>query len=282
MTTAPLAVVTGATSGIGYETCRVLARQGWRLYCVGRDAQRGAGALQRFRADGAPEAEFFTCDLALVADTARLGEQISARGSPLDLLLNNAGSVFYERETTGEGFERTFALNHLAYFVLTNKLLPLLQKSASARIVSVASAAHYGGKLDFGDLQLARNYSGWRQYQNSKLMNVLFTRELARRLSGAIVTANCLHPGFVASRFGSNNAWWWKLLFRSAQLMAISPQKSARAVAWLATSPTLAGTSGAYFDLQRPATPSRAALDDGSAQRLWQISEQLVSSLNAR
>lgn len=274
--TGKLGVVTGATSGIGYETCRLLAQAGWRLLCVARDAKRGEAAVARFRSDGSPRAEFFACDLASINETGLLGMRLAARGEPLDLLLNNAGALFQRREVTAEGFERTFALNHLGYFVLTRQLLPLLHAAPAGRIVSVASRAHYGAALDFDDLQMARNFSGWRQYQCSKLMNVLFTRELARRLAGSTVTANCLHPGFVASRFGADNAWWFKGLVRAAQLFAISTQKSAQAVAQVATSAQFAASSGTYFNLHQPATPSRAAQSDASAERLWQATADLV------
>lgn len=280
--TGKLAVVTGATSGIGHETCRLLARAGWRLWCVARDAKRGEAALARFRSDGSPQVEFFACNLASVNETAQLGAQLSARGEPLDLLINNAGALFQRREIGAEGFERTFALNHLAYFTLTQNLLPLLRAAPVSRIVSVASRAHYGATLNFGDLQMARDFSGWRQYQCSKLMNVLFTRELARRLAGSTVSANCLHPGFVASSFGGNNAWWFRALFRAAQLFAISTQESARAVVHVATSPQLAALSGAYFNLDQLATPSHAALDDAAAERLWQTTADLVDCVAGR
>lgn len=289
MKEAPIAVITGATSGIGFETCRLLARAGWRLRCIGRDARKAAAAADVFRSSGSPQVEVFLCDLASLAATRQLGGELAARGEPLDLLLNNAGALFHRREVTAEGFERTFALNHLGYFALTSELLPLLQlkrssgevpAAVSARIVNVASAAHYGGALDFDDLQMTHNYSGWRQYQNSKLMNVLFTRELARQLAGSGISANCLHPGFVASRFGSNNVWWWKALFGFAKLFAISPQKSARAVAHVAISASLAQTSGAYFNLDQRATPSLAAQDDSAAQRLWRITDDLVKSMS--
>jgi NAD(P)-dependent dehydrogenase (short-subunit alcohol dehydrogenase family) len=274
-----LAVVTGATSGIGYETCRLLAQAGWRLLCVARDAKRGEAAVARFRSDGSPQVEFFACDLASVYQTAQLGARLAARAEPLDLLINNAGALFQRLEVTGEGCERTLALNHLAYFTLTQKLLPLLRMAPASRIVNVASRAHYGAVLDFDDLQMARDFSGWRQYQRSKLMNVLFTRELARRLADTSVATYCLHPGFVASRFGANNAWWFRALFRAAQLFAISPQQSARAVAQVATSAQCAAPSGAYFNLDQPGIASTAGQDDAAAERLWQVTADLVDSI---
>jgi NAD(P)-dependent dehydrogenase (short-subunit alcohol dehydrogenase family) len=273
---APVAVVTGATSGIGRVTATELARQGWAVLCVGRDAARGAETLSAIRdATGGRGAEFLQADLSSIAATKALGGIIRERHPRLDLLINNAGSLFTQRHETVDGLEMTFALNHLGYFVLTNMLLEPLAAAPAARIVSVASGAHRGATLDLTDLQMRRSYRGWIAYQRSKLANILFTRELARRLAGGPVTANCLHPGFVASRFGSNNGPLWRAIFRTAQILAISSEEAAKGVLRLALSPELAGTSGGYFDRGRPARSSAAAEDAGAARELWRISAQL-------
>jgi NAD(P)-dependent dehydrogenase (short-subunit alcohol dehydrogenase family) len=273
----PVAVVTGATSGIGRVVATELARKGWSVLCVGRDAARGAETLAEIRAAaGDRRAEFLQADLSSIAATRALGSIIRDRHRRLDLLINNAGSYFSQRRETVDGLEMTFALNHLGYFVLTNMLLEPLAAAPAARIVNVASGAHRGATLDFTDLQMRRAYSGWPAYQRSKLANILFTRELARRLEGGPVIANCLHPGFVASRFGSNNGPLWRAVFRTAQLFAISSREAAKGVLHLGLAPGLAGTSGGYFDRSRPARSSQAAEDPKAARELWQVSAELT------
>jgi NAD(P)-dependent dehydrogenase (short-subunit alcohol dehydrogenase family) len=276
-TSAPVAVVTGATSGIGRVTALELARAGWTVLCVGRDAGRGAETLAEIRAAaGDRRAEFLQADLSSIAAGKALGAIIRDRRPRLDLLVNNAGTLFDRRQESVDGLEMTFALNHLGYFVLTDMLLPALAAAPSARIVNVASGAHRRASLDFTDLQMRQRYSGWQAYARSKLANILFTRELARRLAGGTVTANCLHPGFVASRFGSGNGPLWRAAFRTAQIFAISPAESAKAVLHLALAPELAGTSGAYFDRDRPGQSSPAAEDLGAARELWAVSAELT------
>jgi len=189
--------------------------------------------------------------------------------------VNNAGAIFASRRTSADGLEMTFALNHVGAHVVTAGLLPSLKAAGKARVVVVSSAAHRGAALDLDDLQSERGYSPWRAYQRSKLANVLFTRELARRLDGSGVTVNALHPGFVASRFGSDNGPLWTAAFRLGQLLAISPARSAGAVLRLALSPELEGVTGAYFDRTRRRSPSRAAQDDAAARRLWEVTERL-------
>ena len=276
-TSAPVAVVTGATSGIGRVTALELARAGWTVLCVGRDAGRGAETLAEIRAvAGDRRAEFLQADLSSIAAGKALGAIILDRRPRLDLLVNNAGTLFDRRQESVDGLEMTFALNHLGYFVLSQMLLPALAAAPSARIVNVASGAHRRAVLDFTDLQMRQRYSGWQAYARSKLANILFTRELARRLAGGTVTANCLHPGFVSSRFGSGNGPLWRAVFRTAQLFAISPAESAKAVLHLSLAPELAGTSGAYFDRDRPAQSSAAAEDLRAARELWAVSAELT------
>ena len=184
--------------------------------------------------------------------------------------------MFSQRRVTAEGLETTFALNHMAYFVLTQALRERLVASAPARIVSTASMAHAGAKLDFDDLQCANGYSAWKAYSRSKLCNILFTRELARRLAGTRVTANCLHPGFVASRFGDEAGGWTGRLFSLAKFFAISPEAGADTIVYLASSPEVASVSGEYFARRKVLKPSAAARDDAAARTLWEKSEAIA------
>ncbi len=272
-----LCVITGATSGIGLITAERLARQGARLVLVGRDPARGEAALARIKAR-APRAEasIHYADLSRLDGLHALAAGLNAL-SRIDVLINNAGAMFWRRQVTADGLERTFALNHMAYFVLTALLRDKLA-SAPARIVNVASDAHRGAKLDFGDLQSAHSYSGMRAYSRSKLCNILFTRELARRLSDTGVTANCLHPGFVNSRFGDNNPGLVGLGTRIAkQIFAIPPERGAETPVYLASSPDLEGKSGGYYEKCALTTPSREAQDDTVARRLWDESARIAA-----
>ena len=221
--------------------------------------------------------EIFYANLGRLAAVRELAGTLLAQVPRIDVLINNAGAIFQRRETTEDGLERTFALNHMGYFLLTALLRDRLVASAPARIVNVASQAHRGATLDFADLQTARGYSGWRAYQRSKLCNILFTRELARRLGGTGVTANALHPGFVASRFGDNNHGLFRFgLGIAKRFAAISMEEGAETPVYLATSPEVAAVTGRYFDKCRPSEPSLAAQDDAAAARLWQESARIA------
>jgi NAD(P)-dependent dehydrogenase (short-subunit alcohol dehydrogenase family) len=217
-------------------------------------------------------------DLLRMGEVRRLGGELLDSYPRIDVLVNNAGALFRERAVTEDGLERTFALNHMACFLLTDLLRERLVASAPARVVSVASRAHQQASgLDLDDLNLERGFSGWTAYCRSKLANILFTRALARRLAGTGVTANCLHPGFVASRFGDNNrgAFRWGIGI-AKRLFAISEAQGAETIVYLASDPAVAGITGGYFANSRPATPSRAAQDDAVAERLWEISGKLA------
>ena len=273
-----LCIITGGTSGIGLAAAEALARKGARLALVGRDPARGALALQRVRA-AMPEARaaLHYADLAKLAEVRRLGDELLQAYPRIDVLINNAGGFFQRREVTADGLERTFALNHMAYFMLTERLRERLVASAPARIVSVASRAHEGATLDLDDLGTERRYSGWLAYRRSKLANILWTRELARRIAGTGVTANALHPGFVATRFGDNNGGWLRLAFGAAKrVAALRPEQGAETVVHLAGAPELESVSGGYFANCAPAMPSPAARDDGVAGRLWTASEEFA------
>ena len=270
-------VATGATSGIGEVAVTKLAAMGARIVFVARDAERAEATLARLEqiAPGRGHRAHIA-DLSLIAETRRVGEKIAASEPRVDALVNNAGALYARRRVTAEGLELTFALNHMAYFVLTEALRARLVASAPARIVSTASDAHAGARLDFDDLQCAAGYGGLKAYGRSKLCNILFTRELARRLAGTGVTANCLHPGVVATRFGDEAGGWTAWLFPVIRRFAISPEAGADTIVYLVSSPEVAGVSGEYFAKRRIATPSAAARDDAAARLLWEKSEAIA------
>jgi NAD(P)-dependent dehydrogenase (short-subunit alcohol dehydrogenase family) len=273
-------VATGATSGIGAIAVVELARQGARIVFIARDAGRAETTLAKLEAVAPGRGHrAHIADLSLVAETRRVGGEIAAGEARIDALINNAGAIFADRRVTAEGLEMTFALNHMAYFTLTACLRDRLVGSAPARVVSTASSAHDGAKLNFDDLQCARGYSAWRAYKRSKLANILFTRELAKRLAGTKVAANCLHPGFVASRFGDEAGGWMGRLIPFAKRFAISPAQGADTIVYLASSPDVAAASGEYFAKRRIETPSAAARDDAAAARLWGASEAIANDL---
>jgi NAD(P)-dependent dehydrogenase (short-subunit alcohol dehydrogenase family) len=270
-------VATGATSGIGEVAVKALAGMGARIVFVARNTKRAAATLAALEAI-APGLghRAHIADLSLIAETRRVGGEIAASEPRIDVLINNAGAMFSNRRVTAEGLELTFALNHMAYFVLTEALGERLAGTPQARVVSTASGAHHGARLDFADLQCARDYSGMRAYRRSKLANILFTRVLARRLSDSGVTANCLHPGLVATRFGDEAGGWTARLFPLIKRFAISPEQGAQTIVYLASSPEIASVSGKYFEKQKVRNPSPAAQDDKAAALLWEKSEALA------
>ncbi|MGP0066809.1 MAG: SDR family oxidoreductase [Isosphaeraceae bacterium] len=270
-------LITGATSGIGEVTARELARLGAEVVIVGRSPERCAATLARIRTEtGATAVDALVGDLSSQADVRRLAGQIQDRCPRLDVLVNNAGAIFMPRAESVDGIEMTLALNHLSYFLLTNLLLPTITASAPARIVNVASDAHRGVSIDFEDIQGKKRYSGWRAYQQSKLANILFTYELARRLEGSGVTANTLHPGFVRTGFlGGGGVVGW-IARRIADVVALSPEQGARTSIYLASSPDVAGITGQYFVKEKPAQSTNQSHDRTAAERLWRLSEELT------
>jgi NAD(P)-dependent dehydrogenase (short-subunit alcohol dehydrogenase family) len=272
-------VATGATSGIGEAAVLVLAGTGARVVLIARDEARAKATIQKLEAK-APglDHRLHLADLSSMAETRKVGAAIAASEPRIDVLINNAGALFSKRRVTPEGLELTFALNHVAYFVLTEALLDKLIASAPARIVSTSSAAHQGMNLDFNDLQSAKSYGGLRVYGRSKLANILFTRELARRLAGAGVTANCLHPGVVATRFGESSGGFAGLLIPLLRPFFISPEQGGDTIVYLASSPEVEKTTGEYFVKCKITKPSPAARDDAAAKRLWEASEKLASA----
>jgi retinol dehydrogenase 14 len=271
-------LITGATNGIGLEAAVELARRGARVVMVGRDPRRTEAAVADVKArSGSAEVSHLLCDFSSQADIRRLAEEVKAHLARLDVLVNNAGAVNKKRGVTVDGIETTFAVNHLGYFLLTNLLLDLLVRSAPARIVTVASAAHRQGTLDFSDLGYERGYAIMRAYSRSKLANVLFAAELARRLAGTGVTSNSLHPGTVATNIWSGAPTWAKpliqLLFRP---FFLSAEKGAATIVQLAASPELEGVTGKYFEKGKPVTPAPLAQDEALAKRLWTVSAEMA------
>ena len=275
-------LITGATAGIGQVTALELARTGATVVGVGRNPAKCAAVADHIRREtGNQQVEFLIADLAVQAQVRRLAAEVCQKYDRLDVLINNAGAVFFQRQESTDGIEMTWALNHLNYFLLTHLLLDRLKASAPARIINVASAAHQGGKINFADLEGKQKYSGFGAYAQSKLANILFTYELARRLAGSGVTANTLHPGFIASNFAMDNFVGWQRTFRwlyrgIQQVAARSPAQGAATPIYLATDPAVATVSGAYFVNKRVRQSTAASRDEQVAQRLWRVSEQMV------
>jgi NAD(P)-dependent dehydrogenase (short-subunit alcohol dehydrogenase family) len=269
-------LVTGGTGGIGFEAAKELAAGGATVVIVGRDAQRGEAAVQEISGEtGNPRLSYLRADLSELEQIEQLVRDFESEYDRLDVLVNNAGAVFWSRAETAEGLEMTFALNHLGYFRLTHLLLPLLLRSAPSRIINVSSGAHQNGTIDFDDLMQEQSYSAWGAYSQSKLANILFTRELARRLEGSGVTANALHPGFVATGFGRGRGLVGRVLMPLAHLFATSPEEGARTIVYLAASSEVEGVSGKYFVEEKERRPAPAARNDEAARHLWEVSERL-------
>ncbi|MEI9914734.1 MAG: SDR family oxidoreductase [Methylovirgula sp.] len=270
-------VITGATSGIGEVAALVLAGKGARIVFTARDRNRGEATLAKLdtKAPGLSHKVHYA-DLSLVAEMKRVAAEIAASEPRVDVLINNAGAAFAQRQVTAEGFELTFALNHLSYFVITAGLRERLLGSTPARIVSTSSTAHSGMKIDLGDLQMKNGYSSLKAYGRSKLENILFTRELARRLRGTGLTANCLHPGVVATRFGHESGGMMQPFLKALQLFAISPAKGAETIVYLASSPDVANVTGEYFVKNKITKTSAAAQDMGVAAALWAETVELT------
>lgn len=271
-------ILTGASRGIGRETALALGRMGAELSFVVRDPERGGAVADEVRAlGGGGEVEVFVADLSSMVDVRRVAAEILAKHSRIDVLLNNAGVLLMDRQLTKDGFEATFATNHLAYFLLTKLLLGAIKKAPAGRIVNVASEAHHRASLDFADLMAEESYSGVKAYSTSKLANILFTSELARHLDGTSVTTNSLHPGIIASGFARNNTGVVGFFAKVAAPFLMSAENGAKTSIFLATDPSVSKVSGQYFDKSKTKTPSREARDPAIARRLWNVSEELVA-----
>jgi NAD(P)-dependent dehydrogenase (short-subunit alcohol dehydrogenase family) len=271
-------VITGATSGIGLAGARRLAALGAELAIVARSPERASGAVAEITAaaGGKATVDVLIADLAAQAEVRRLADELLHRYPRIDVLINNAGAMYATRQLTTDGIELTWAVNHLAPFLLTTLLLDRLTASRPARVITTASAAHGSAQIPFDDLRADRAYAamGYGRYGESKLANILFTAELARRLAGTGVTATCFHPGFVGTGFNTNNGGLMRLAMQIGHLFARRPEQGAETLVWLADSPEVAGVSGGYFVDKRQVRPSAAARDAESARRLWQISDE--------
>lgn len=271
-------LITGANSGIGKAAATELAKQGARIVMVCRDPDRGETArAEIMRASDSDDVDLLIADLASQAEIRQLAAEFKATYDRLDVLVNNAGVINGSRTLTVDGLESTFALNHLAYFLLTHELLDVLKASPPARIINVASMGHKLGTIDFDDLQAEKRYDSLKAYNQSKLANILFTYELARRLAGSDLTTNCLHPGVVATNFGAGNATLFGLLVKLVKPFLRNPNKGAETTVHLASSPAVAGVSGKYFVDCRPQRSSRESYDEAIAKRLWETSAALTN-----
>jgi len=274
-------IVTGATNGIGEITALEMARKGAEVIVVSRSQSKLENTVSRIKSEtGNDKITWIQADLSSLADIRSAAEQFLQTHNRLDVLVNNAGAYFAERKESVDGNEMTLALNHLNYFLLTHLLLDTLKQTATehgeARIVNVSSGAHFSGSVNFDDIQ-AHNYAGLRRYGDTKLMNVLFTYELADRLEGTGVIANALHPGFVNTGFGMNNSGiLTKLLGLVQNLVAISPEKGAETNIYLASSPEVKGITGKYWDSKQQKTSSDVSYDRAIQKGLWEVSEELT------
>jgi NAD(P)-dependent dehydrogenase (short-subunit alcohol dehydrogenase family) len=272
-------LITGGTNGIGKASALSLAKMGAQVVIVGRNAEKTQATVAELKTQsGNAQIDFLLGDLSLMSEIRRVAEEYKQRYGHLHVLLNNAGGVYAERQETREGLEMTFALNHISYFLLTHLLLDHIRASAPARIINVSSGAHVMGSLDFNDLQNKHNYSlgGFRAYGQSKLMNVLFSYALARRLEGSGVTVNALHPGTVATGFGKNNGGVMGLLTGIIMRFGLSPERGAETSIYLASSAEVEGITGKYFDNRKAVQSSPISYDTAVQEQLWQVSEQIT------
>ncbi len=274
-------LITGGTEGIGKSAAITIARQSATLVLVGRNAEKTARVVDEVKAaSGNPAVTCILADLSTKAGIRSVAQAFQDRHDRLDVLINNAGALFMEHALTVDGYERTFALNHLSYFLLTNLLLDRLKAAPGARVVSTSSGAHNAGNIHLDSIATRPDRAaGFLAYGDSKLANILFTRELARRLDGTGVTVNCYHPGWVSTGFGLNNQGFVaNMIGLAAPILARSPEKGAETMVWLATSPEAATINGQYVKDRRAGRPSAKAQDAGLAAGLWALSEQLTAS----
>jgi len=280
--TGKIVLITGANSGIGFEAAVRIARMGAHIVMVARSRQKAETVIVSARErSGSDEFSLMLCDMSSMSGVRRLAAEVLATIPRLDVLVNNAGSVNDARHITGEGLEQTFAANYVGHFLLTQLLLPLLKASAPARIVNVSSMAHRQGTLDFDNLQFEKGgFSIMKAYGRSKLAQIVFTHELARRLAGTGVTVNSLHPGAVATRIWSHAPWFTRPVLAVAQLFMLTPEQGAERIVYLATSPEVEGETGGYYDKNKRVEPSALARDEAIAARLWEESVRLTQSVS--
>ena len=280
-----ICLITGSTSGIGKEIAVGLAKMKATIVLVGRDKDKCEATVEEIsnRAgiivskSGENRVSYIEADLSLQASIRKLADEFLARHQRLDILINNAGVFVAKRTTTADGIEYTLAVNHLAPFLLTNLLIDRIKASSPSRIITTSSIAQKGAKIDFEDIQFERRrYSGIKAYAQSKLANILFTSELAKRLHGTGVTANCFHPGGVRTNLAQRNPWYYRLIWAMIGPFLLSPEKGADTGIYLASSPIVESVSGKYFEKRKETNPSDDAKDPNTAVKLWRVSEELA------
>jgi retinol dehydrogenase 14 len=270
-------LITGTTSGIGKATAKALAAKDASLILVAQNEEKVKQLIQEIKSEtGNDKLKYYIADLASNQSIAQLGDKINAEVEHLDVLLNNAGLIVNDRKLSADGYEYTFALDHLGYYHLTGRLLKLLHKSSPSRIISVSSGAQQAGHINFDDLMGEKNYSAFRAYCQAKLANVLFTYELARKLEGTGITANCLHPGVVNTNFGSDMKGFSQLMMKLFKPFMIRADKGAETSIYLASSPEVEGVTGKYFVKKKVSKTSGESYDEAVARRLWKVSEELT------
>ena len=272
-----IVLITGATSGIGKETARALVQKGFQVIVVGRNQAKLERTVREFEGISQDVSiDALLCDLSSHESIRQFSQDVHAKYDHIDVLINNAGLIIAPRQTTVDGLEYTFALNHLGYFLLTGLLLDLLKTGISGRIINVSSRAHQGGHIHFDDLMLEKRYSAMKAYSQSKLANVLFTYELGRKLKGTGITVNCLHPGAVRSNFGMELPGLMKVIILIARPFLISSRKGAITPIYLASSPEVEDVTGKYFVKKHVVQSSPESYDEDIARRLWEVSEELT------
>lgn len=275
--TGKVCLITGATSGIGEVTARELARMGCRVLITARDQRKAEIAVDKLRAEsGSLKIDGLVADLSSQDQVRDLAAEFMRQHNRLDVLINNAGAIYLRRYLSQDEIEMTFAVNHLAPFLLTNLLLEMVIDSTPARIINVASNSHKDQEIDFDDLESQASYGFMRAYGKSKLANIMFTYELDRRLAGSDVTVNAVHPGFVGTNMGANNGWLVKLFLPLTSFWALSPEEGAETSVYLASSPEVEGVSGKYFYQKKAVPSSPSSLDKEKARQLWEVSTEMT------
>ncbi len=274
-------IISGGTDGIGKQTAIELAKVGHNIGIIGRNKKKGISVLKEIEAaTGNQSLKYFNCDLSVIKNIKKLTDELKNEYSYIDVLINNAGAYFSKHKKTEEDLEKTFALNHLSYFSLTHQLLDILESNKPSRVINVASGAHFRAKLDIDDIQLVKKYKGWTAYCNSKLMNVLFTYEAHKRYNAKNISFNCLHPGFVDTRFGDENKGLGKNMLKiGKKLIAIDVKEGAKTSVYLASSEKITNISGKYFYKSKISKSSKISHSDFYQQKLWDYSENIMMNL---
>ncbi len=276
--TGKVCIVTGGNSGIGKEAAKGLVALGADVVIICRDRTKGEAALSEIRQAGKGSAELIVADISSLSQVRAGVDEFERTHRRLDVLVNNAGVILTKRIVTADGYEQTFATNHLGHFLLTDLLMDTIKKSSPSRIINLTSQAHRGARIDFEDIQGEKHYSAYKAYSQSKMANVLFTYELAKKLEGTGVTVNCLHPGVVRTGFGHDTGGLLSMIISIGSPFFISAKRSAKAVVYLASSPDLVTTSGKFFSKSKEAKSSRESYDEEAAKRLWDVSEKLTGT----